>query len=491
MPASDPFVFSTSHWVWVGVAWLLVLLAAGVIGWGLFWDRSRGRARCPKCWYDLTGAVDKGSQALKCPECGHTARHAGELFKTRRRIRGAWVAALPLLAAQVLWNLDRIKQEGWPGAVPTPVLAAGVSGPDPDVDAKHSARFLELRGVLDERHHRGEVGPLGAWIWRTKLRAVFACAGRLGAGAGAGSAEHVLCVYDARSLLDGDWGRWSIPHCNLDSAGPTYYQIPMGDRVKGLRDLITGNIAPEDWIDNGGDVASIDVLDRRVVVVAPPGHQDRLAKFFGLLHSPTTDRAAMGEGLETAIAALTRLSGAIVDFPSGSITKAEAVECVRRQTGVAIEPDWDALQAVAVRKDDPFRAAARRQMAIFALDRAIALPEPWQRPSWTVRDGVVKIGTRSGLDGALLAVYDAADFRERDPTELDPDVYKQVQDIVTGCVATEDWVDNGGDRASVMWWRSKMVIRAGPRIHMEVQGLLAKMRAAHGNLGRPEESSAP
>jgi hypothetical protein len=41
------------------VAWVLagLLLVGGgwLFAWALFWDRSRGRRRCPKCWYDLRG----------------------------------------------------------------------------------------------------------------------------------------------------------------------------------------------------------------------------------------------------------------------------------------------------------------------------------------------------------------------------------------------------------------------------------------------------
>ena len=46
--------------------------AAGslIICWGLWGDRSKGRVRCPKCWYDMRGTVPR----LECPECGHDAK---------------------------------------------------------------------------------------------------------------------------------------------------------------------------------------------------------------------------------------------------------------------------------------------------------------------------------------------------------------------------------------------------------------------------------
>jgi hypothetical protein len=394
-------VFSDSHWVWLGVAWLLVALAAGVIGWGLFWDRSRGRARCPKCWYDMT-PVDGGKPSLTCPECGRTAQRHSQLHKTRRRLGFAWIAAIALLGAQLLWSIDRIKQEGWPGAVPSAVLAATVSGPDPDASERHSGRFLDLRRILDERHGRGDVNGLDAWVWRTKLWVVFRCAGQIGAtDLPPSDPRRALLVHDARPVVGVDWEVLAASGCALFPDGTRRYQMPMPDRKHELRDLVTANVASEDWIDNGGDAASIEVLDGRVVIAAPARHQAGVAELLTLLRSATSDHPSMGA------------------------------------------PDE-------------------------------------------------KAGTRSGaFAGSVPAVYDVEDIRRRDPDKPDGEARKELENIVTGVVHTEDWVGNGGDQASLMWWRWKMVVRAAPATHAEVQGLLAKMRAAGGDLRRLEESSAP
>jgi hypothetical protein len=94
--------------------WTLTALAALLAVWALLWDRPRGRARCPRCWYDMAGAAD-----LKCPECGRTARSPKALHRTRRR--RAWaVAALALLAgAQVVRLWPQIELEGWRSTLPT------------------------------------------------------------------------------------------------------------------------------------------------------------------------------------------------------------------------------------------------------------------------------------------------------------------------------------------------------------------------------------
>ncbi len=68
--------------------WLMgaVVACGGLVltGWALFWDRARGRRRCPKCWYDLA-ATPAGAAGTTCPECGRTARSERELARTRRR----------------------------------------------------------------------------------------------------------------------------------------------------------------------------------------------------------------------------------------------------------------------------------------------------------------------------------------------------------------------------------------------------------------------
>ena len=68
-----------------GLYLLGVALIPGVglllVCWGLWGDRSKGRARCPKCWYDMRGSLP----SLVCPECGHDAKQARRLYRNRRR----------------------------------------------------------------------------------------------------------------------------------------------------------------------------------------------------------------------------------------------------------------------------------------------------------------------------------------------------------------------------------------------------------------------
>ncbi len=76
--------------IWAVLA-LFAALTVLLLYLGLFQDRSRGRPRCPKCWYNMTGAP-----SLVCPECGHDARSPKRLHRTRRR---RWAIALSVLTA--------------------------------------------------------------------------------------------------------------------------------------------------------------------------------------------------------------------------------------------------------------------------------------------------------------------------------------------------------------------------------------------------------
>ena len=82
----------------LGVA-VVPLVGLLLVCFGLWGDRSKGRSRCPKCWYDMRGTVPR----LKCPECGHAPADARGLYKNRRRWRRiALGVALVLLSSYPL-----------------------------------------------------------------------------------------------------------------------------------------------------------------------------------------------------------------------------------------------------------------------------------------------------------------------------------------------------------------------------------------------------
>ncbi|TVQ58446.1 MAG: hypothetical protein EA377_00155, partial [Phycisphaerales bacterium] len=111
----------STDWLFWGSALLAALIGAALLLWALFSDRSRGRKRCPKCWYDM----DR-SPTLRCSECGHEVQRERKLFKTRRRWRWVVVSALPLLLATGLAIQPKVQRDGWGSVLPLTVVAYGL-----------------------------------------------------------------------------------------------------------------------------------------------------------------------------------------------------------------------------------------------------------------------------------------------------------------------------------------------------------------------------
>lgn len=104
--------------IWV-IGGATAAMAAGVCVWALVWDRSRGRLRCPRCWYSLDGGAD---MPIVCPECGRRIERARGLRRTRRRWRVASLAAGVAIAAA--WVAPVWATRGGLAVVPAPSLRA-------------------------------------------------------------------------------------------------------------------------------------------------------------------------------------------------------------------------------------------------------------------------------------------------------------------------------------------------------------------------------
>ncbi len=111
----------TGYW-WTVWLWWIGGAVVGLLGLWLLYcsllrDRSKGRRRCPKCWYDMSVA-----DSLRCPECGNDAKRAADLLKTRRRWKGMCLCLVVFLAAGLLWIQPKVQQDGWVSVLPTTAL---------------------------------------------------------------------------------------------------------------------------------------------------------------------------------------------------------------------------------------------------------------------------------------------------------------------------------------------------------------------------------
>jgi hypothetical protein len=99
----------------------LAIFSAMLSVWALIGDRSRGRLRCPKCWYNM-----EGIDTPQCPECGKAIKSARHL-RQARRMKWPFVLSMLCLGTAIygLVSLKRIEETSYMALVPTRVLMIG------------------------------------------------------------------------------------------------------------------------------------------------------------------------------------------------------------------------------------------------------------------------------------------------------------------------------------------------------------------------------
>jgi hypothetical protein len=156
---------SWQDWVFTAAAGVLAVAGVVLLSWSLWWDRPRGRKRCPKCWYDMSGAA-----GLVCPECGKDARRERRLLKTRRRWGWGVLAMVLLLAAYPVRQVPVVRRDGWWAAAPTWVLILKVPDVEeprlgiPQVKAKDA-----LTPRIEERLFVSHWKLAPMWLWERAI----------------------------------------------------------------------------------------------------------------------------------------------------------------------------------------------------------------------------------------------------------------------------------------------------------------------------------
>jgi hypothetical protein len=217
--------------MWTASAWILYGLSAAVAAWALLWDRSRGRLRCPKCWYSMDGAStgrgdEHEDEAWRCPECGRQGHAERQLRHTRRRWRWLILTALLVAGGYEASVEPRVRAHGWSGAIPTPALIAllpWLEAPEyrafvathiPTLAARGAKPTLSQSAFL-ELYRRQEPGLALRWQRRwlaQRLAALLHAEGRRGP----------LAERSARAILA------EAVAGTLDEAEPASYSLAAG-----------------------------------------------------------------------------------------------------------------------------------------------------------------------------------------------------------------------------------------------------------------------
>ena len=148
-------------WIWWISGSLVGLGGLGLGLWAMFGDRSRGRRRCPRCWYDMSATSHR-----RCSECGHEVRKESAFFRTRRRWRRIALGLVLILAGLATFFGREVHDKGWVRATPTVVYIAFL----PHLDSQTT--FKELLDRVTE-------GRLDQWEYRLLVHRCIDLLGRI------------------------------------------------------------------------------------------------------------------------------------------------------------------------------------------------------------------------------------------------------------------------------------------------------------------------
>lgn len=152
-------------WPWYIGASLAGMVGVSLLAWSLFADRSRGRLRCPRCWYQIAPRVE--TLPITCPECGRSVAKFSHLRRTHRRWRWALVAVCTCVIAPALGAAPAVRRSGWARYAPTTVLILAYSHADSPAD--EVIKQLDSRFKINENW--GVVESVNLRPWQETLLA--------------------------------------------------------------------------------------------------------------------------------------------------------------------------------------------------------------------------------------------------------------------------------------------------------------------------------
>ena len=138
---------------WSG--FFIALCGGAVAAWALFIrGQPKGRVRCPRCWYDMSGAVADDAGAHTCPECGRRIVKAGQLRRTRRLWRLAVFGLSLVVAGAGTWATPMLRAQKWQRHAPSTLLVmlADTDSVDPYGETWRELLSRARYGQLSARH---------------------------------------------------------------------------------------------------------------------------------------------------------------------------------------------------------------------------------------------------------------------------------------------------------------------------------------------------
>lgn len=392
----------------------------------------------------------RGIAGLVCPECGRAARSERSLGRARVRWGGVAVAAVMLGPAWVLWYTPEARKHGWVALVPSVALASGPL----DVEAWVRGRAKDIAGEeLDRRRELGRHGAITNWILARRVCAMLEAEKREG---------EAVEVFPIGDLL------WKVVDSETFSGFGGFASAGVDERD--VRNMVTWLVREPDWTDNGGEAARAEGIAGRLFV---RGSDDLRAEVRGLLAAIRAcepwrisddgkrQRIAVMSGQrvvewnDVTIVGPTLAIGERGDWKSSRLIMYGLEVHLRDMrdvlTTVVRLEDWadnggDAGNILAFDGKLLIRAPRETRERCVEVLRAIRACTPERRE---VVSGDVSIVR-------LDRLVDRGRPREEQ--------LRDVRNVMTSCVETDAWDDNGGDLARMFLFSDQLILHGDERV---------------------------
>ncbi len=195
-----------------------------------------------------------------------------------------------------------------------------------------------------------------------------------------------------------------------------------------------------------------------------------------------------------------------IDFTDSRLE--DVITFVTEVTGADIEPVWTVGNTVGLDKDKRVTLSVKNQAALTAIEKILEKSQDdFQQNAWQLSDsGALEIGPKDALNRTKrVEIYDINDLlhvipRYSEVPQIDLNsVLQQAQgggqspfedadeddnedrrtraertqdiiDLLITLVEPDQWVDNGGEGASIRAWNGQLIVRAPDYVHRQING---------------------
>ena len=194
-----------------------------------------------------------------------------------------------------------------------------------------------------------------------------------------------------------------------------------------------------------------------------------------------------------------------IDFTDARLE--DVITFIKEVSGAELEPVWTSGSTIGMDKDKRITLSVKNQPAMLALEKVLTkAQDDFQQNTWQMTDyGTMEIGPKDALNKTRrVEIYDINDLlhvipRYTDLPQLDLNTILQqgegggqspfeetdentdpprtraertqdVIDLIITLVEPDQWIDNGGEAASIRAWNGQLIVRAPDYVHRQING---------------------